>query len=100
MDIQTPPAKDPITIRYRLKRDAEDFVTRWRGWWQSKHFRLATYAAGALFVLLLIFWALFARNLPDAEALIEYESPLPTVVRDINGQPFHSYARERRVQLE
>jgi penicillin-binding protein 1A len=43
---------------------------------------------------------LFARNLPDAEALIEYESPLPTVVRDINGEPFHSYARERRVQLE
>ncbi len=39
-------------------------------------------------------------QLPDAEALIEYESPLPTVVRDINGEPFHSYARERRVQLE
>ena len=100
MDIQTPPAKEPTTIRYRLKRDAEDFVTRWQGWWQSKRFRLGTYAGGALFLLLLLFWALFARNLPDAEALIEYESPLPTVVRDINGQPFHSYARERRVQLE
>jgi penicillin-binding protein 1A len=100
MDIQTPPAQKPTTISYRLKREAEDFVTRWQGWWQSKRFRLATYAAGALFLLLLIFWVLFARNLPDAEALIEYESPLPTVVRDINGQPFHSYARERRVQLE
>jgi penicillin-binding protein 1A len=100
MDIQTPPAKEPTTIRYRLKRDAEDFVTRWQGWWQSKRFRLGTYAGGTLFLLLLLFWALFARNLPDAEALIEYESPLPTVVRDINGQPFHSYARERRVQLE
>jgi penicillin-binding protein 1A len=32
--------------------------------------------------------------------LIEYESPLPTVVRDVNGEPFQSYARERRVQLE
>jgi penicillin-binding protein 1A len=100
MDNQSPPAEAPTTISYRLKRDAEDFATRWRGWWQSKRFRLATYAASALFVLLLIFWALFARNLPDAEALIEYESPLPTVVRDINGEPFHSYARERRVQLE
>ncbi|MEY3635046.1 MAG: hypothetical protein RLZZ61_1456 [Pseudomonadota bacterium] len=100
MDIQTPPAEEPTTISYRLKRDAENFVTRWQGWWQNKRFRLATYAAGALLVLLLIFWVLFARNLPDAEALIEYESPLPTVVRDINGEPFHSYARERRVQLE
>lgn len=100
MDTQTPSAEKPTTISYRLKRDAEDFVTRWQGWWQNKRFRLATYAAGALFVLLLIFWVLFARNLPDAEALIEYESPLPTVVRDINGEPFHSYARERRVQLE
>lgn len=100
MDIQTPPAEEPTTISYRLKRDAENFMTRWQGWWQNKRFRLATYAAGALFVLLLIFWVLFARNLPDAEALIEYESPLPTVVRDISGEPFHSYARERRVQLE
>ena len=100
MDIQPPPAEVPTTISYRLKRDAESFMTRWRGWWQNKRFRLATYAAGALFVLFLLFWALFARNLPDAEALIEYESPLPTVVRDINGEPFHSYARERRVQLE
>ena len=65
-----------------------------------KRFRWATYAIGGLFLVLLLFWAMFARNLPDAEALIEYESPLPTVVRDINGQPFHSYARERRVQLE
>jgi penicillin-binding protein 1A len=61
---------------------------------------LATYAVGAFVVLFIIFWALFARNLPDAEALVEYESPLPTVVRDVNGEPFHSYARERRVQLE
>jgi penicillin-binding protein 1A len=40
------------------------------------------------------------RSLPDAEALVEYQSPLPTVVRDVDGEPFHSYARERRVQLE
>jgi hypothetical protein len=52
MDNQSPPAEAPTTISYRLKRDAEDFVTRWRGWWQNKRFRLATYAASALFVLL------------------------------------------------
>ena len=100
MDTVPPPAEEPQTISYKLKRDAEGFIGRWNGWWQSKRFRLATYAVGALFVLLVIFWAVFARNLPDAEALIEYESPLPTVVRDVNGEPFHSYARERRVQLE
>ena len=100
MDILPPPAEVPETVSYRLKRDAGEFIERWRGWWQSKRFRLAAYAVGALVILFIIFWALFARNLPDAEALIEYESPLPTVVRDVNGEPFHSYARERRVQLE
>ena len=100
MDTKPPPAEAPTTISYWLKRYAESFLTRWQGYWQSKRFRLATYAAGALFVLFLLFWALFARNLPDAEALIEYKSTLPTVVRDFNGEPFHSYARERRVQLE
>ena len=100
MNTVPPPAEEPKTISYRLKRDADGFIGKWQGWWQRKRFRLAAYAVGALLILLFLFWALFARNLPDAEALIEYESPLPTVVRDVNGQPFHSYARERRVQLE
>ncbi|MBL0924213.1 MAG: transglycosylase domain-containing protein [Sphingomonadaceae bacterium] len=98
-DVATPP-EEPANISYRLKRDVDGFVGRWRGWWQHKRFRWATYGFGALLVFLLLFWVLFARNLPDADALIEYESPLPTVVRDINGEPFQSYARERRVQLE
>ena len=100
MDNATPPAEEPTDISYKLKRDVDGFVGRWQGWWQKKRFRWAVYGIGALLVFLLAFWAMFARNLPDADALIEYESPLPTVVRDIDGQPFHSYARERRVQLE
>lgn len=100
MDNAPPTAEQPNNFSYRLRRDADGFILRWRGWWQNRQFRIGTYVAGGLFVFLLLFWILFARNLPDAEALIEYESPLPTVVRDINGQPFHSYARERRVQLE
>lgn len=100
MDNNAPPAEEPTNINYKLKRDVDGFVGKWQVWWQRKRFRWATYAVGALLLLLLIFWAVFARNLPDAEALIEYESPLPTVVRDIDGQPVHSYARERRVQLE
>ena len=100
MDNSSPTTQEPTAISYRLKREAEGFIGKWQGWWQSKRFRRATYAVGAFVVFLMLFWVLFARNLPDAEALIEYESPLPTVVRDVNGEPFHSYARERRVQLE
>ena len=100
MDNSSPTTEEPTAISYRLKREAEGFIGQWQGWWQSKRFRRATYAVGAFVMFLTLFWMLFARNLPDAEALIEYESPLPTVVRDVNGEPFHSYARERRVQLE
>ncbi|MEY3915557.1 MAG: hypothetical protein RLZZ103_1056 [Pseudomonadota bacterium] len=100
MDNSSPTTKEPTAISYRLKREAEGFIGQWQVWWQSKRFRRATYAVGAFVLFLMLFWVLFARNLPDAEALIEYESPLPTVVRDVNGEPFHSYARERRVQLE
>ena len=100
MDNSSPTTQEPTAISYRLKREAEGFIGKWQGWWQSKRFRRATYAVSAFVLFLLLFWVLFARNLPDAEALIEYESPLPTVVRDVNGEPFHSYARERRVQLE
>ncbi len=100
MDNSSPTTQEPTAISYRLKREAEGFIGQWQIWWQSKRFRRATYAVGAFILFLLLFWVLFARNLPDAEALIEYESPLPTVVRDVNGEPFHSYARERRVQLE
>ncbi|WP_333790380.1 penicillin-binding protein 1A [Sphingorhabdus sp.] len=100
MDNSSPTTQEPTAISYRLKREAEGFIGQWQVWWQSKRFRRATYAVGAFVLFLMLFWVLFARNLPDAEALIEYESPLPTVVRDVNGEPFHSYARERRVQLE
>lgn len=100
MDNSSPTTQEPTAISYRLKREAEGFIGQWQVWWQSKRFRRATYGVGAFVLFLLLFWVLFARNLPDAEALIEYESPLPTVVRDVNGEPFHSYARERRVQLE
>ncbi|WP_076068693.1 penicillin-binding protein 1A [Sphingomonas montana] len=45
------------------------------------------------------FWMLFARDLPSAESLLAYEPPLPTNVRDINGQPVYAFVRERRVEL-
>jgi len=39
----------------------------------------------------------FARDLPSADALNHYEPPLPTHLRDVNGQPWRTFARERRI---
>lgn len=100
MDIDTPQAPESTGFNYKLKREVGGFVGRWQIWWQGKWFRRAVYAGAALLIIGLLLWIIIGRSLPNAEALIEYESPLPTVVRDIDGQPFHSYARERRVQLE
>ena len=100
MDTDTPQAPESNSFSYKLQRDVGGFVGRWHIWWQGKWFRRAVYAGSALLIIGLLLWIIIGRSLPDAEALIEYESPLPTVVRDIDGQPFHSYARERRVQLE
>src|SRR3954471_1629325 len=50
-------------------------------------------------LLYVLLWLLFARGLPSAESLLTYQPPLPSQVRDINGAPVQSYARERRVQL-
>ena len=61
--------------------------------------RWALAAAGALILAYLVFWMLFLRGLPSAEALLAYEPPLPTNVRAIDGTPVYSFARERRVQL-
>ena len=38
-----------------------------------------------------------SQDLPDASQLAEYEPPLPSHLRDGNGQPFATFARERRI---
>lgn len=54
---------------------------------------------GAGLALLLLGYVLVGRDLPDERALLTYEPPLPTHVRDINGLPVATFARERRVSL-
>ncbi len=39
------------------------------------------------------------RTLPSADSLLDYQPPLPTMVRGVDGEIVYSYARERRVQL-
>ncbi|HEX7712082.1 MAG TPA: transglycosylase domain-containing protein [Sphingomonadaceae bacterium] len=88
-------------LRYRIRRDTtgalEWFRTNWR---DNRMFRWVAAALGALLVLYFVFWLVLVRNLPDARMLLEYEPPLPTMVRGIDGEIVDSYARDRRVQLQ
>ena len=87
--------------RYRLSRDSNAARDWFRQNWRERRlFRWGAAALGGLILLILLAWALLARDLPDAESLVDYETPLPTVVRGIDGEIVHSYARERRVQLQ
>jgi|TARA_R110002033_G_scaffold13802_9_gene40988 penicillin-binding protein 1A len=88
------------SLAYKLERSTGSFFERIEKFWQKKWFRLLVAFLGLCIVGWFIVWLIFARDLPDANALRTYEPPLPTVVRAYDGEPVHSYARERRVQLE
>ncbi len=66
--------------------------------------RVMAYTFGGLVLFgvlsILAAYLIFARDLPDAAALAEYEPPLPSHVRAIDGTPFTSFARERRIFLD
>ena len=87
------------SFNLRLRRDTNSVIALWRQSWQKRWFRLASYVFAAFLLGWLIIWLVFARNLPSVDTLKTYEPPLPTNVRDVDGAPVHSYARERRVQL-
>ena len=61
--------------------------------------KIAAVVVGLPILGIFVAWLLFARGLPSAERLLNYQPPLPTNVRDINGEPVQSFARERRVEL-
>lgn len=88
-------------IRYRIKREATGLFN-WsrRRWSESRWFRIGAVLLSLALAGWIILWTILASGLPDAETLLEYEPPLPTVVRGDNGEIVHSYARERRVQLQ
>jgi len=88
-------------LRYRVNRDIIGafvwFRERWR---QSLLFKLIAAAVGLAIVLWVALFVWLASDLPEADTLLTYETPLPTVVRGVDGEIVHSYARERRVQLQ
>jgi penicillin-binding protein 1A len=98
-------ANDPQTtweyLRYRANRDV-GMALAWfrRRWNESRLFKICAAAVGAALALWIALFVWLASDLPEAEALLTYETPLPTVVRGYDGAIVHSYARERRVQLQ
>lgn len=99
-EVTPDPAGQGDTIAYRLTRAGGGVAGVFGGLWRNRWSRALMLTAGGLLLCIGLFWFVFARDLPDAAALADYEPPLPTIVRDVHGQPIHSYARERRVQLQ
>ena len=88
-------------FRYRIRRDASGLAAWFRQNWHDKRwFKWGSIALGAFLAIWIIGWSVLAAGLPDARRLLDYEPPLPSMVRGIDGEIVHSYARERRVQLQ
>src|ERR1700752_4163905 len=75
---------------------ALDFVRRA---WKKRWVKVLAVLAALPFIFYFILWLLFARGLPDADSLLNYQPVLPTYVRDVNREPLQTLPRERRVQL-
>ena len=99
-----PDAPATTSLRLRLTREAGGYLSAARAWWErqwpKRWFRRLTWLVGAGLLGLFALWLFVARGLPDADTLLEYQPPLPSIVRDVSGMPTHSFARERRVQLD
>jgi penicillin-binding protein 1A len=95
---------EPTTLehfRYRIRRDAHGIASWFRRNWRAKRwFRWVSSLAAAGLLVFVAGWAVLSSGLPDAETLVDYQPPLPTMVRGRDGEIVHSYARERRVQLQ
>ena len=100
MEEHAPGSSSQDSLVYSLKRKHGGARQLFGRIWGNRWGRRGLLLFGAFLVGIFLFWLLFARGLPDAGALADYEPPLPTIVRDVNGQPIHSYARERRVQMQ
>ena len=88
------------STRFTLHREN---AGRWRETlrrlWAKRWAKIAAILLAIPVLLYFLLWLLFARGLPSAESLLTYQPALPTNVRDINGEPVQTFARERRVEL-
>jgi penicillin-binding protein 1A len=87
-------------LHYRIRREASGVLSWLREAWRDQPgFRRLSYGLGVVLLVIVALWFFIARNLPSTEKLLDYQPPLPTIVRGVDGQIVYSYARERRVQL-
>ena len=88
------------STRFTLRREnAGRLGAAFRRLWARRWARVAAILLAVPVIAYLLLWLLFAQGLPSAESLLTYQPALPTTVRDTNGQPVQSFARERRVEL-
>src|SRR5687767_13180629 len=96
-------ASERITLRRdpgRLAERLSVFRANAGRAWKKRWVKVVTVLLALPVIAYFILWLIFARGLPSAESLLTYEPVLPTYVRDIDGQPVQTFARERRVQLD
>ncbi|MGC1271160.1 MAG: transglycosylase domain-containing protein [Croceibacterium sp.] len=95
------PTSGDVPLHYRIRREASGLLAWSRVAWREKRwFRIGSIVGGGGLALLIIGWVVLASSLPNADKLLTYQPPLPTVVRGNDGEIVHSFARERRVQLQ
>src|SRR3712207_4154287 len=82
-----------------LGERAEPFSRRWRGLWRKRWVKVLAVIAALPFLAYGVLWFIFARDLPSAESLLNYQPALPSDVRNVEGDTVQSFARERRVEL-
>jgi penicillin-binding protein 1A len=87
-------------IAYSVRRGGDGAFASLSGAWEKRWVRWAAYLLGLALLGMALIWVIFARDLPSAETLVDYEPDLPTMVRGVDGEIINSYARERRVQLQ
>ena len=98
MNDQVEPEAEDVT--YRIRRDAGGALRSLGKVWQRRPWlRRFAYLGVVALLGLGAFWIVLTKDLPSTDKLLDYQPPLPTMVRGNDGGIVYSYARERRVQL-
>ncbi|QLC26602.1 penicillin-binding protein [Parasphingopyxis algicola] len=90
---------DDTSMSVKLRREATGLMASVRRFLGKRRYRWPLYLVLVAILAMIAFWFTFMRDLPSTDRLLNYEPALPTFVRDVNGEPVQSFARERRVEL-
>ena len=91
-------AQESTTYRIRRRAGGAFAVVR-EALREKRWLRWLLYLFIAGLLALTILYIAVVRSLPTGESLLDYETPLPSMVRGIDGEIVDSYARDQRVQL-